>query len=156
MTFIGLIATGLIYPQGLFASRFSKSQLEIAQFAYDKGKPHGFPQTMRAIAWQESSFGVNIENAAEGSCGIFGNRADIVSNRVSTLWAKVTTEEAKHLLINDRDFAASMCIAELKFWQDRRKNWNDVIRSYNAGWCLENGDRYLKEIRSKMDYLRGR
>ena len=154
MTFIGIMASAVIYPQGLFASRFSAKQMEIAQFAYDKGKPHGFPQTMRAIAWQESSLGVNLENVAEGSCGIFGNRADIVRNRVS--WKVLTTEDARQLLINDRDFAASMCIAELKFWQDRRKNWNDVIRSYNAGWCLENGDRYLKEIRSKMDYLRGR
>ncbi len=150
------MTSAVIYPQGLFASRFSKSQLEVAQFVYDKGKPHGFPRTMQAIAWQESSFGVNLENKSEGSCGIFGNKADIVSNRVSTLWATVTTEEAKHLLINDRDFAADMCIAELKFWWERRETWDDVIRSYNAGWNLRNGGRYLREIRDKMNYLRGR
>ncbi len=150
------MASAVIYPQGLFASRFSKSQLEIAQFAYDKGRQHGFPQTMRAIAWQESSFGVNLENKSEGSCGIFGNKADIVCTRLLQDGRIASKEAVREWLMDDAYFAANQCIAELNFWQDRRKNWNDVIRSYNAGWHLENGDRYLKEIRSKMDYLKGR
>ena len=56
-------------------------------------------------------------------------------------------------IVTDRDFAAEMCIAELKFWQSQRKNWDDVIMSYNAGWRKENGRKYLKEIREKMAHF---
>ncbi len=148
---MGLIATGLLYPQGMFASRFSAKQREIAQFAYDQGKPHGFPKTMRAIAWQESSFGVNLENKAEGSCGIFGNRVDIVCIRLNQDGRASSEEAVREWLMDDAYFSARMCIVELKYWDSKRDNWDDVIRSYNAGWNLRNGNRYLKEIREKME-----
>ena len=148
---MGLIATGLLYPQGMFASYFSAKQREIAQFAYDRGKPHGFQKTMKAIAWQESSLGVNLENEQEGSCGIFGNKVGVVYRRLLQRGMIADKESIREWLIEDRDFAANMCIAELKYWDSKRDNWDDVIRSYNAGWDLRNGNRYLKEIRAKME-----
>ena len=138
-------------------------QRQVLRWAYDKGKPHGFGETMRAMVWQESSAGKRLRNPKDkrgGSYGRFGTTLVSARNR-SYLFREAglrpsTDEEMIECLVMFHYIAAKHCLAELKFWDRiRGENWMDIWASYNDGWTITGqGPRYADQIRAKVRLLR--
>lgn len=143
----------------------SAAKLEVARWAHERGKPHGFGETMRAIAWQESSFGFNLENPKDkggGSYGIFGNCAKVVGRRFRREFPPYLREGyllkmvANRLKV-EREFAARACLEELRYWyQTHGEDWPRIWASYNTGWEWDSRDGrwYARQIAKKINFLR--
>lgn len=144
----------------------SISQVDVLTWAYEKGKPHGFAQTMRAICWQESSAGADLENKKDrrgGSYGRFGTTLFSARARVNR---EIKTETPHlfipddliiHLLKTNHDVAAHQCLLELRFWY---RTWGEdfhrIWASYNAGHDFRKGRSYADQILAKVRFLRGK
>lgn len=123
--------------------------------------PDDFIYALLAIAWQESSFGKNVYNHKDPSCGAFQqilaehylNHLDL---KDQSLWAK---SRLCLVLIEKQDFALSQAVDRLKEWQrkhkDKQDNWEYVFRSYNAGHNhnKEEAKIYAKMIRARIKVL---
>lgn len=174
MDFLARIAA-LIFPWPLRAliakplsvqyRSMSDAQHSVAAWAYAFGQPHGFGETMRAIAWQESSFGADQDNPKDkhgGSYGIFGNGAKVVARRFRKEFPVGINEESRLRLVifrlkSDREFAAKACLAELRYWyREHGEIWSRIWASYNAGWEWDSSDgrRYARQIKEKIKFLR--
>ena len=138
----------------------SSTQKERLQWAYDYGLEHGLGESMRAICWQESSAGLDLENEKDGSFGLFGGKALIVATRFYKTWPYRPRPElirqSRYMLINNPRFAAAACVNELQYWQKQRgaDRWTKVWASYNAGWDWWNGKSYAADIWAKIKFLR--
>ncbi len=140
----------------------SDEQITILGWAYTKGLDHGLEETMRAICWQESSAGDDLENeedGTEGSYGYFGANPVIVATRVFGTWPDRPSawhiQMAKDAL-KDFDYGADQCVLELQHWLDEYLpgEWSKVWASYNAGYNLRDGKGYAKDIKAKIMFLR--
>ena len=138
----------------------SDKQKEVLAWAFDKGADAGYPETMWAIAWQESSCGENLENPhdrSDGSYGIFGSTIRSAANRFHKHYHMILSDqEVQDLLVYYPDFAAAACIWELDFWKKVRGEgrWTQIWASYNAGWAWKKGLDYADDIREKIVFLR--
>ncbi len=138
----------------------SESQVNTLKRAFAWGKQHGLGETMRAICWQESSCGLDLENEPDGSYGWFGNRALIVASRIYERWPDRPTEyeitTCRDKLLESFEFSAQMCFREITYWQTKynRGEWTKVWASYNAGNEWENGRWYAQDIKDKIMFLR--
>ncbi len=168
MDFIRLILP-LLAPWPLWGVRrslavqwkgMSMEQKNTLQWAYEYGLKHGLGESMRAICWQESSAGLNLENEEDGSYGRYGGKALIVATRLYKTWPDQPSEAMVHfvqrLLLTDHAFAAEHCVRELRYWQKKRgaDQWTKVWASYNAGNSWWNGKGYAADIRAKINFLR--
>ena len=140
----------------------SDEQITILGWAYTKGLDHGFEETMRAMAWQESSCGVKLRNPGDkggGSWGIFGASAHSAFHRLYG-WDRCATpkelRDVAEMLVKYPEKAAAICIKELNAWSDKcgRNQWSLIWASYNAGNEFENGEDYAKDIKAKIMFLR--
>ena len=137
-------------------------QKAVLQWAYEQGTPHGFGQTMRAIAWQESSAGADLENPEDkggGSWGIFGTSALSAWHRLNgwlTPYTEADLAAIAERLKNEPVLAAKSCHSELRYWQDVHgaDRWSRIWASYNAGNEWEKGEDYAKAIQAKIRFLR--
>ena len=168
MDFLRLILP-LLVPWPLWGARrslallwkeMSAEQKKTLQWAHDYGLKHGLGESMRAICWQESSGGVNLENDKDGSYGPFGGKVLIVSTRFYKTWPGKPRPEllkqTKYMLINNPAFAAAACVNELQYWQKQRgaDQWTKIWASYNAGWSWWKGRGYAADITAKIKFLR--
>ena len=168
MDFIRLILP-LLAPWPLWGGRKKLSvqwasmtsvQKQWLMFAYDCGAPHQLGESLRAICWQESSAGSDLEHESDGSFGLFGNKALIVATRHYETWPGDPTKKQvatmRRRLINEPVFAAIACVDELEYWQGKRgeDRWTKVWASYNAGWKWRNGLDYARDIMAKVKFLR--
>ena len=117
---------------------------------------------MRAIAWQESSCGIKLENPKDkggGSWGIFGTGAKSAYHRLYGYHSQHTPDDLAALaarLVTEPKLAAKCCIDELKHWRKKRGwiRWSLIWASYNAGNEWEKGEDYAKAIQAKIRFLR--
>lgn len=169
MSFIRLILT-LLAPWPLWGARKKLSvqwlsmtdvQKDWLKWAYEQGKPVGLGETLRAICWQESSAGAALKNKKDGSWGMFGVKALSAATRHFDTWPDRPTKEQidgiAESLLKDPWFSAKMCIAEIAYWQTKRRGfnqWTMVWASYNAGWDWWYGEDYAADIMAKIKFLR--
>lgn len=153
-----------------YYERFSKdfasldgSQKNFIKRTYDSLEqyPDDFIYALLAIAWQESSFGKNVYNHKDPSCGAF---QQLLANHYlkhleiedKSLWMK---SELCLLLIENREVALSQAIDRLKEWQtkyqDKWGKWEYIFRSYNAGHNhnQEEAKVYAKMIKARIKVL---
>lgn len=151
-----------------YYERFSKdftsldnSQKSFIKHAYDtlEAYPDDFIYALLAIAWQESSFGKNVYNYNDPSCGAFqqilaDHYLKHLEIRDKTLWRK---SELCLKLIENQDFALSQAIDRLREWQEKYQDkwgkWEYIFRSYNAGSSHEKGKNYAKMIKARIKVL---
>lgn len=153
-----------------YYERFSKdfasldgSQKNFIKHTYDSLEryPDDFIYALLAIAWQESSFGKNVYNHKDPSCGAF---QQLLANHYlkhleiedKSLWTK---SEICLDLIERQDFALSQVVDRLKEWQtkyqDKWGKWEYIFRSYNAGHNhnQEEAKVYAKMIKARIKVL---
>jgi len=140
----------------------SDEQLKTLQRSYNFGYALGVGESMRAICWQESSGGVDLENeedGSEGSYGHFGINPVIAATRVYKTWAEPPSKYQVTMMIlalEDFNYGATMCQGELYHWMDEHGigQWTKIWASYNAGNEWEKGKKYAQDIRDKITFLR--
>jgi len=124
-------------------------------FAY--GAPYDLGYTLAAIAWQESQAGSVPVNVNDPSFGPFHNKMDTVMRRVALKDTQYNRNRIATRLLNDFEFAASMAVAELLYW-DRvhHGKWRRMIRSYNAGYnhSCKSADAYVQNIIDKVKAIK--
>lgn len=135
-------------------------QYKVLVRVYKVGVKYDLQYTLMAIAWQESKFGKYMVNLNDPSAGVFHNNIESVCSRENNCneWNKSRLFEK---LLFDFDFASKHALAELEFWKNyytnKNKNanviWTKTIKSYNAGFRLENGLRYSIMIKAKVRVL---
>ena len=134
------------------------------KWAFEWGSGYNMGESMRAICWQESSAGADLENeedGTEGSYGYFGNNPVIVATRVYDTWPDRPTDhqiaECKEQLLIDPEFCARQCRDEIIYWQGEYQpnHWTKIWGSYNAGHKYWKGKGYAREIMDKIIFLRG-
>lgn len=140
---------------------FSTNQLHVLQKAFDSGSEEGFGWSLAAIAWRESSAGVELvrfdppykyDNA---SYGVFHNYLRTVMNREGcknqTCAAKITQK-----LMTDFEYSAGHALQELKYWKKLRgNNFKEIWRGYNDGFKNRpKGYAYADDIANKIVYLK--
>ena len=117
-----------------------KSFIKNAYDSLDKDDGEDFVYPILAIAWQESSFGKNVYNHKDPSCGAFQQL--LADHYLKHLKIKdkslLKKSELCLRLIVDRDFALSQVRDRLKEWKNRYKDkwWGQlgyILRSYNGG-----------------------
>jgi len=124
-------------------------------FAY--GAPYDLGYTLAAIAWQESQAGSVPVNVNDPSFGPFHNKMDTVMRRVVMKDTQYNRNLVATRLLNDFEFAASMAVAELLYW-DRvhHGKWRRMVRSYNAGYnhSSKRADAYVQNIIEKVKVIK--
>ena len=141
----------------------SDKQITILGRAYTAGLDHGLEETMRAICWQESSAGADLENpedGTEGSYGWFGINPVIAATRVFKTYPYRPTDAQINIVkvMSQTNFekSAEYCYKEIEYWQDKYLlgEWTKVWASYNAGYKWKNGKGYARDIKAKIMFLR--
>lgn len=153
-----------------YYERFSKdfasldgSQKKFIKHTYDSLKqyPDDFIYALLAIAWQESSFGKNIYNHKDPSCGAYQqllarHYLKHLEIKDQSLW---TRSELCLLFIENQNVALSQAVERLKEWRAKYKEkwdmWEYVFRSYNAGHNhnQEEAKIYAKMIKARIKVL---
>ncbi len=161
----------------------TQAQKEIRDFAYKYGKKYGYEKTMTAIAWQESSFGVQLDHKDEPSGGIFGGHYTTVGRRHFNLGEKydpytdiviytTPNKSQKHFITKtlkaDKEFSAKHALLQLQDGFKRsiraRSNvkkpygidWQFIWAFYNGGTnCMNepNALRYADAILEKIKVI---
>lgn len=117
----------------------SSDQIFTINRAYQLGVQHDLGYTLAAIAFLESSAGVQLRNDRTQDYGVFGINIRTVSNRLNQLTGVTLNHEQrdqlKNHLIVDMNANAMYAVMELQFWQrvHGQNNWRKVWASYNAG-----------------------
>jgi hypothetical protein len=127
----------------------------VKAFAY--GEPYDLGYTLAAIAWQESQAGSVPVNVEDPSFGPFHNKMDTVMRRVVVKDTRYNRNRIAARLLNDFEFAASMAVAELRYWERvHHGRWRRVVRSYNAGYNHSSraAEIYVKHIIAKVKALK--
>lgn len=164
----------VLMASSVFASEkpnFSNVQLENLHYAYSFGeqftkdgkyKTHetvhksGLGYIMAAIAWQESSAGVNTGAGKQKhhSYGMFQNYLPTVRNRAAQFKSNLTDTEIKNLL-KDRKQSAKWAYIELSYWLDvHNGDIRKAVSSYNSGWDVKAGNKYASNVIDKANYLK--
>jgi len=125
----------------------------------DTIKKENVMYTMLAIAWQESSFGLNMYNNKSGASGVFHVMPHIAKVRNERLQLIIRDEHISKILINNFEYSVDNSLAVLKYFikVNSKKgyiNWNKVYAGYYAGHDYENGAWYSKSIIKKIKRIK--
>lgn len=151
---------------------FSETQLDNLQYAYKFGeqftksgefkKPHernenGLGYLMAAIAWQESSAGINtIGEKGHKAYGMFQNYLPTVKSRFKQMDIDLPDQFIINLLQGPRVNSATWAYIELSYWlKIHNGNTRKALASYNAGWNTKSGKKYAQDVLTKAKYLKG-
>ena len=134
----------------------TKQRLVIQEIIESKTfKQQNIVPTMLAIAWQESSFGLNMNNYDSGASGIFHVMPRNVKyyNKKHKIDMDLRTIETK--LVNDFKYSSFHAMNVINFFKkinsdDGRVNWDNVYSGYYAGYRYKAGMKYANQIKQKI------
>ena len=137
--------------------RLSVSQQRVLARTYNTAKQYNLEYTMTAMAWNESRFGLKMENKRTKDYGVFGINLKSFKRRFGHKLEglEVDDEAIKTALKESYELNFKSSLAEIRYWQKQRKgDWQLMVRSYNAGWNHENGKGYAKGIARHIRILK--
>lgn len=145
MSAIPLIAFGKFKT-----SKSVQDQAMVKEFARDYGKPFNLDLTMQAIAWQESSYGVNQRNSADlggGSFGYFGITIEFAVEEMRWL----NDQDVDYIIdfITQPAINAFLCVRKLIRSGAHRRDWLIVWKRYNG-----NNPQYALDIQNKIKIIK--
>ena len=115
---------------------------------------------MTSIAWKESGFGLNRNEAKQCNNCSYGTHQVLLLNAINKLGLKNTAENRKAIryqLLTDEDLSFKLAMMELKGWLKIHKgNRQKAVASYNAGHKSINseaGNRYQRDVFLRIKYL---
>lgn len=136
--------------------KLDEGQKETALKIYKLAKPSGYEMTMIAIAWKESRLGKYPINLQDPSCG--AHHIQIV-NYINLFKIKDTPLNRNiycSKLIEDIAISTYTALEIfLTFKAFHKNNYSKAIRSYNAGYSLDNnkGMKYYEEVYNNVKEL---
>ena len=131
-----------------FKESLNKGQLDVFVSAYRFNNNYFL---LPAILYEESKLGLYKENPKSESYGVSHINIYTLLSRLNV--DKSNKNKYKEKLINDDYFAMDMAKKELHYWYSIHHNRDDMIRSYNAGWKKERGDKYLTKINNTINRM---
>ena len=115
-------------------------QKVLLQKAYEYGDEFNVGYSLAAIAWQESFIGEQVVylNVQDPSAGLWHKHLVYALKAFEIEKSGLAINRMAQRLIDEMDFAASLALADVLYWNDIHKgNWSKTWASYNAGF---NGD----------------
>jgi len=134
-------------------NHLSSQQREVLKAAYDYGEPFDLGYTLAAIAWKESSFGIDLISETD-DYGVFQINLYTYKNRFSDEITDLnaTDMQLQIILINDFATNASAAIAELTFWRSAHSgDYTKMLESYNGGW--RGNPQYADKVKDRVKVL---
>lgn len=136
-----ILALGMVRSSKTIADQDS-----VKDFARDYGKPWDLEYTFQAIAWQESSYGVQLDNGNDpggGSYGYFGITIELAVEKLPWL----NNKDVNYIIdyIKVPEINAYLCLRKLITAGCFRRDWMTVWMRYNG-----NDPGYAIEIRDKI------
>lgn len=131
-----------------FNKKLNKEQLDVFVRSY-KFNNNDF--LLPAILYVESKLGLYKENKKGESYGVSHININTLLSRLKI--EKNNKNKYKEKLINDDYFAMKMAKEELNYWYKIYHNRDDMIKSYNAGWKKENGNKYLSKVKNTINEM---
>lgn len=119
---------------------------------------------LSAIAWKESSFGVNKANPKDGKLGSYGTHQILLTTGKKRV-PNLSTDELKQKLLTDEHKSMKLANDELEYWTgyyNKKTELNDdqkiikSIASYNAGFksdTITAGKNYVIDVVAKAVIL---
>lgn len=164
--FLRGIAAAVVFHRTLLGSKnysleyqwsiLTKNQKDIRDRSYAAGLPRGLEESLTAIAWQESSFGLpsKMENPKDPSGGVFGNSYTVVARRHFKLGQQVVRLPG---IREARIFYTKPTAAQLEYVSDRLKSVF-AFSTYHSVRTLHEGQTYagLKAYPYEIRRPRGR
>ncbi|ASD52048.1 hypothetical protein KNT64_gp096 [Pseudomonas phage PspYZU05] len=136
-----------------YGEQFTKDGKQKNHLTNDK-KGLGF--IMAAIAWQESSAGINtVGKKGHKAYGMFQNYLPTVKARYKQIGINLPDQFIVNMLNGPRENSATWAYIELSYWLDIHKgNMRKALSSYNAGWNIKAGSKYAQDVLEKAYYLK--
>lgn len=139
-----------------------KDRAEILKKVAQVGSEVNLKWTLLAIAWQESSFGLNLENSKSKAMGVFQimpNQALALGKRNGDLYKFPTKEKFLEAVKYNIDMNSKYSLLILEYFIKVNSkggfiNWNKVWAGYFAGHRYSIGESYSKQIRDKIRHLK--
>lgn len=133
----------------------SDEQKDLLNISYHHALPYNLGTTVAAIAWQESYLGKYIVALDEGSVGIHHINIDSAIKRSGLKDTSFNRAYVATQIIKKPIVSTEYAIKELQYWRSQGRNWRDMVKSYNSGWSINDGqaNKYLQHIREKVKSL---
>ena len=113
----------------------SESQKYVMFKIFNAGYNENLGYSLAAIAFYESSAGVNLVNRNDPSGGVFHVHVKHVLDTFDLPMTEENIDLAIDMLSNNFDFAASLAMRELQWWLSRHNGSHfHAWRSYNGGY----------------------
>lgn len=142
--------------------QFTDSQLYTLQRSFDFGKESGWGWSLAAIAWKESSAGLNLVRFDppyeywSASYGVFHNYLKTVMSEEGCTTARCASKIAQNLMTNFK-YSAQHAVKTLEYWKkvSGKGNYYDIWKGYNDGYQnTARGKAYSVDIGDKIVYLK--
>jgi hypothetical protein len=138
--------------------KLNQKQAENLLYIVELGKPYDLGYTLAAIAWKESDLcehPMNLSDGKFGSFGCFHNLLESVAARHNVKLNGYNASRLAEQLVLNIDYSAVEALAELEFWLTKYKgNWRKAVASYNAGWNIKAGEKYMLDIAKKVKQIK--
>lgn len=140
----------------------TQEQINTLKKAYKLGEAAGYGYVMAALAWHESCAGEVKINLQDPSAGLFHTYLPNVFDRNPHLIRSGLNQNIiTQMLIENDEFSARECIAELEMWKRQHgENLKNILKSYNKGnaWqrdpkINEIAEKYYESVSKKMAIL---
>lgn len=131
---------------------FTDKQINVLHRAFQYGKKHNMAYSLAAIAWKESSAGVNLRNPRDPSAGVFHVTVRNALHYAGWENTEPNQQVMYELLQLDFDTSANYAIKNLTFWRDAYKvGWKKTWQYYNGGRSYSEASRkYAEDIAAKV------
>lgn len=137
-----------------FFEKLSPYQIDVAEIAYNTGKPFDLGLTAVAVAWQESRLGLykvryNLDNIKDQSFGVMHTVAYWKTKGMSPFEAGRWVQS----MVEDDVKSINVGVQDLIYWRGRAKgDWKRGVEMYNAG--TGKNPVYVKDVTATVNKLK--
>ena len=128
----------------------TERQREVINFSFEYGLKQDLQYSLAAIAIKESAAGLWNVNIKGQAGGYYHVTVDKVIRHFGWEDNPFNRNRALQHLLDDKELAAQLAVAELNYWKGRRgEDWNSVWASYNVGYIgkkSSTGREYASDI----------
>jgi len=140
--------------RALSSQGLSTKQVETLHRSFIAGAKDGLSYSLAAVAWQESSAGVQLENPNDPSSGVFHVTVGNALHYSGWEDTEANRQVMYGVLKHDFDTSAEYATLNLKFWiRLHGEDWMKVWASYNAGYNVSAGAGYSRDIAEKVKVI---
>lgn len=131
-----------------FIDKLDPYQKQIAKLSYQVGEPHDLGLTMVAVAWEESRLGLfKVRMSTDYRDQSFGTMHTVAKWKTKGMTPFERGIWVQNIVENEL-FSLQTGLSDLLYWYGRKKNWADMVGSYNGGNTPN--PNYLKRVRSTV------